>query len=80
MEVLAACRDRIEQSEALVRAWSTRDPGIGQGGADLDPGRLRVLPQRWGDNGSRANQKYRANRNRNKHFDERLRRAKWGHW
>ena len=47
MEVLAACRDRIEQSEALVRAWSTRDPGIGQGGADLDAAQRTELPL-WG--------------------------------
>jgi aspartyl-tRNA(Asn)/glutamyl-tRNA(Gln) amidotransferase subunit A len=31
MEVLAACRDRIEQSEAVVRAWRAYDPGPAPG-------------------------------------------------
>jgi aspartyl-tRNA(Asn)/glutamyl-tRNA(Gln) amidotransferase subunit A len=46
--VLAACRDRLEESEALVRAWNTCDPGLAQGGADrLDAAQRTELPL-WG--------------------------------
>ena len=48
IEVLAACGDRIEQSEALVRAWSTCDLGLAQRGADrLDAAQRSELPL-WG--------------------------------
>ena len=45
IEVLAACRDRIEQSEAVVGAWRAFDPAPARGGADrMDAAELPL----WG--------------------------------
>lgn len=48
IEVLAACRDRIEQSEAGVRAWRACDPGLARRGAEgMDAAQSAELPL-WG--------------------------------
>ncbi|MEA2591235.1 MAG: aspartyl-tRNA(Asn)/glutamyl-tRNA(Gln) amidotransferase subunit [Actinomycetota bacterium] len=48
MEVLAACRDRIEQSEAAVRAWRTCDPDLARRGVEgMEAAERTELPL-WG--------------------------------
>ena len=48
VEVLAACRDRIEQSEAELGAWRTWDPGAAEAEASrMDAARRDELPL-WG--------------------------------
>ena len=48
IEVLAACRDRIEQSEAGVRAWRACDPALARRGAEgVDAAQRAELPL-WG--------------------------------
>src|SRR5712691_2873671 len=47
-EVLVACRDRIEESEAALRAWMAWDPGAAQAEAiRMDSIRRSELPL-WG--------------------------------
>src|SRR5206468_1307742 len=47
-EVLVACRDRIEESEAALRAWMAWDPGVAQAEAiRMDSIRRSELPL-WG--------------------------------
>jgi aspartyl-tRNA(Asn)/glutamyl-tRNA(Gln) amidotransferase subunit A len=46
--VVAACRDRIERSESVVRAWRAIDTAFAEGGADrMDAARHSELPL-WG--------------------------------
>src|SRR5207302_3215653 len=48
VDVLAACRDRIEQSEAGVGAWRARDQGVAEAEATrMDAARRNDLPL-WG--------------------------------
>src|SRR5260370_15117429 len=48
LEVLAACRDRIEQSEAGLGAWRAWDPGVAEAEANrMDADRRNELPL-WG--------------------------------
>jgi aspartyl-tRNA(Asn)/glutamyl-tRNA(Gln) amidotransferase subunit A len=48
IEVLAACRSHIEQSEAVVRAWTAYDAGLGQRGADRMDAAQRIELPLWG--------------------------------